>query len=112
MNTGALSLLAALGLAPSPDYVDYDMSRTPMQYPAQCSPEELAKMYATVVRVPQSFLDKAVPDVRGARGVRMPSGALAVLDTLRGKLLEDTIRHEKCHILLGPWHGGGESNGG
>lgn len=107
MNAGALSILAAL-FGPSSTPVDYDMSRVPLSYPEACSQAAMDAMYAKIVPVPQSFLNKAVPDVRGARAVTMPSGALAVLNTLKGDLLRDTIRHEKCHLLLGPWHGGGE----
>lgn len=59
----------------------------------------------TVVRVSQGFLDKATK-TKARVGVYMPTGAVAIRSDLTGALLADTIRHEKCHKVMGEWHPG------
>lgn len=69
------------------------------EYPAQCSPEALAGVKIPIVRVPQSFLDKATKS-ENRYGVFLPTGAMAVLDSLEGDMLQGVIDHEACHWLM------------
>lgn len=73
------------------------------EYPPQCSERALSTIHITVVRVSQSFLDKATK-ASDRTGVYMPSGAAAVRSDLSGYMLAETIRHEKCHAIMGEWH--------
>lgn len=69
------------------------------EYPAQCSPDALAGVKIPVVRVDQSFLDKATKS-ENRYGVFLPTGAMAVLDSLKGDMLQGVIDHEACHWLM------------
>ena len=68
-------------------------------YPPECSIAATSAVHAPVIRVGQAFLDRAT-GVPGRVGVMLPTGAVAVRDDLTGGLLLDTVRHEKCHLLM------------
>jgi transcriptional regulator with XRE-family HTH domain len=68
-------------------------------YPALCSRAALAGVKIPVLRVSQSFLDKAT-GAENRYGVFLPTGAMAVRADLRGELLQGVIDHEACHWLM------------
>lgn len=107
-SAGVLAVLA-VALIASPAHADQDAWGN--TYPPECSIVATSAVHAPVIRVSQSFLDKATgtPD---RVGVMLPTGAIAIRDDLTGALLADTLRHEYCHLLMRQmtgdpsWHGG------
>jgi len=69
------------------------------RYPPQCTPEALAAVKIPIVRVSQSFLDKATKS-KNRYGVYLPTGAMAVRNDLTGAMLQGVIDHEACHYIM------------
>lgn len=94
----------------------YDQAKN--AYPAGCSVEDTANalvFWPVTERVPRADMvvvaDAAKISLGGGtlNGLFIPATdgkppRIMVADDLEGWLLEDTIRHERCHYLRGTWH--------
>lgn len=87
-----------------------DLDQNGLAYPAECSVEKTNQVTAPVVTMAREALtdmyNSMGPDLH--HGVTLNgmyyAGVIYISSDLGGWKRLDTLRHERCHALLGKWH--------
>jgi hypothetical protein len=74
-------------------------------YPPQCR-GDLSKVEATITFKPRQWMaeEAAILGYEGRILGETWGNHIVIDDSLRGWKREDTLRHERCHLLMGQWH--------
>ena len=76
-------------------------------YPPECQ-RDLSDVGSEVITVSRESMDDMRDQIAPGSNARlygyMVFGIIVLDETLQGKLREHVLHHERCHILVGPWH--------